>query len=100
MPQDMQVRFLGQEAPLEEGMATRSSSLAWRIPWTEEGWPSTVHSVRKELHTTERLNNDKNIFTDLPQLVTAKTGAKISSIRGRGTKIQNATQHGRNNINE
>ena len=27
---------LGQEDPLEEGMATHSSTLAWRIPWTEE----------------------------------------------------------------
>ena len=32
----MWVRFLGQEDPLEEGMATPSSILAWRIPWTEE----------------------------------------------------------------
>ena len=32
----MQVRSLGQEDPLEEGMATHSSSLAWRIPWTGE----------------------------------------------------------------
>ena len=32
----MWVRFLGQEDPLEEGMATHSSLLAWRIPWTEE----------------------------------------------------------------
>ena len=31
----MQVRSLGQEEPLEEGMATHSSILAWRIPWTE-----------------------------------------------------------------
>ena len=31
-----QVQFLGQEDPLEEGMATHSSILAWRIPWTEE----------------------------------------------------------------
>ena len=28
--------ILGQEEPLEEGMATHSSILAWRIPWTEE----------------------------------------------------------------
>ena len=35
-PQEMQVRSLGQEHPLEEGMATHSRSLAWRIPWTEE----------------------------------------------------------------
>ena len=34
--QEMRVLFLGQEDPLEEGMATHSSILAWRIPWTEE----------------------------------------------------------------
>ena len=34
--QDMQAQFLGQEDPLEEEMATRSSILAWRIAWTEE----------------------------------------------------------------
>ena len=34
--QEMQVRSLGQEDPLEEDMATHSSILAWRIPWTEE----------------------------------------------------------------
>ena len=30
------VRSLGREGPLEKGMATHSSILAWRIPWTEE----------------------------------------------------------------
>ena len=37
-----QVQSLGQADPLEEGMATHSSILAWRIPWTEEpgGLPS------------------------------------------------------------
>ena len=35
-PQEIQVRFLGQEDPLEKDMATHSSILAWRIPWTEE----------------------------------------------------------------
>ena len=30
------VLSLGQEDPLEKGMATHSSTLAWRIPWTEE----------------------------------------------------------------
>ena len=34
--QEIQVQFLGGEDPLEEGMATRSSILAWRVPWTEE----------------------------------------------------------------
>ena len=34
--QETEVRSLGQEDPLEEGMAAHSSILAWRIPWTEE----------------------------------------------------------------
>ena len=34
--QDMWVHSLGQEDPLEEEMATQSSSFAWRIPWTEQ----------------------------------------------------------------
>ena len=34
--QETQVQFLGQEDPLEKGMATHSSILAWEIPWTEE----------------------------------------------------------------
>ena len=34
--QKMWVQSLGREDPLEEGMATYSSILAWRIPWTEE----------------------------------------------------------------
>ena len=32
----MRVQSLGQKDPLEEGMATHSGILAWRIPWTEE----------------------------------------------------------------
>ena len=34
--QETQVQFLGQEDPLEKGMATHPSILAWRFPWTEE----------------------------------------------------------------
>ena len=50
--QETWVRSLGGEAPLEEGLATHSSVLAWGIPWTEEpgGLQSTGH---KELDTTE-----------------------------------------------
>ena len=33
---ETQVQPLGQEDPLENGMAIHSSTLAWRIPWTEE----------------------------------------------------------------
>ena len=41
--QKTQVQFLGQEDPLEKEMATHSSILAWRIPWTEE--PSRLQSM-------------------------------------------------------
>ena len=34
--QETWVRFLGREDPMEKGMATHSSILAWKIPWTEE----------------------------------------------------------------
>ena len=34
--QETQVRSLGREDPLEKGIATHSSLVAWRIPWTEE----------------------------------------------------------------
>ena len=34
--QETRVRSLGGEDPLEKGMATHSSILAWRIPWTED----------------------------------------------------------------
>ena len=39
------VQPMDQEDPLEEGMATHSSILAWRIPWTEEsGWLQSLRS--------------------------------------------------------
>ena len=45
--QETQVRSLGQEEPLEKGMAPHSSVLAWRIPWTEEpGWLQPTGSQR------------------------------------------------------
>ena len=50
--QETQVRFQGWEDPVEEGMATHSSILAWRIPSTEE--PGGLQPVgSKELDMTE-----------------------------------------------
>ena len=52
--QEMQVWFLDREDILEEGIATHSSILAWRMPWTEDpgGYSPWGH---KELDTTEQL---------------------------------------------
>ena len=48
--QETQVRSLGQEDPLEKEMAIHSSTIAWKIPWTEEpgrlqsmGWQRVGH---------------------------------------------------------
>ena len=51
-PQEIWVRFQGQEDLLEKNMATHSSILSWRIPWTEE--PGRLQSIGlKESDTTE-----------------------------------------------
>ena len=47
--QEMQVQSLSQEDPLEKEMATHSSILAWRIPWTEEPG-GLVHGVSRVEH--------------------------------------------------
>ena len=39
-------RSLGQEYPLEKGMATHSSTVVWRIPWTEE--PGRLQSIESQ----------------------------------------------------
>ena len=49
------VRFLGWEDSLEKEMAIHSSTLAWKIPWTEESG-RLVHGVSKESDTTEQLH--------------------------------------------
>ena len=51
--QETQVQPLGQEDPLEKGMAAHSCILAWSIPWTEE--PGGLQSMGSESDTTERL---------------------------------------------
>ena len=48
-PQETQVRSLGGEDPLEEGMATHSSILTWRIPQTEE--PGGLQSIGSQGQT-------------------------------------------------
>ena len=60
----MQVQSLGQEDPLEEGTATHSSILAWRIPWTEE--PGGLQPI-----VCQRVRHDKSrcCLTNMPFFV-------------------------------
>ena len=59
--QEMRVLSLGQEDPLEEEMATYSSILAWKVPWTEEpgelqstGLQRAEHDLETEQASTRR----------------------------------------------
>ena len=53
--QETCVLTLGREGPLEEEMATDSSILAWRIPWTEE--PGGLQSMGQQIDTRDRLTH-------------------------------------------
>ena len=59
-----QVRFLGQEGPLEKEMAIHSSTLAWKIPRTEEPDRLQVHGVTKSRTLTEWLKNTSIRYWD------------------------------------
>ena len=59
-------KYLGQEDPLEEEMATHSNSLAWEIPWTEEPGGHSLWG-HKEPDTTEQLTHKTQKITRHPQ---------------------------------
>ena len=59
--QETQVPSLGGEDPLEKGMATHSSILAWRIPWTEE--PRGLQSMGSQRIPQDRATNTFTVFT-------------------------------------
>ena len=57
---ETRVRSLGQEDPLEEEMATHSSVLAWKIPWTEE--PSRLQSMGSQRVGHDRVTSLQCMF--------------------------------------
>ena len=60
--QEAWVRSLGWEDPLEEGMATYSCILAWRIPMDREAWRAPVHGDHKESDTNEQRSTHINTY--------------------------------------
>ena len=64
-PHETQVRSLGQEDPLEEGMATHSSILAWNILRIEEPGGLTVHRVLKSRTQLKQLSNFAPMHTHM-----------------------------------
>ena len=65
---ETRVWSLGREDPLEKGMATHSSTLAWRVPWTEE--PDWLHSMGlREFDSNERLNTNMHASGVLSEVI-------------------------------
>ena len=62
--QETQVQPLGPEEPLEEGMATHSSILAWRIPWAEE--PSGLQSLGSQRVEHDWVTKHTHTHTHIP----------------------------------
>ena len=62
--QETWVRSLGQEDPLEKKMATHSSTLAWRIPWTEESGRPQSMGLQRVGHdcVTNSLSEVRKVF--------------------------------------
>ena len=66
--QETWVQFLGQEDPLEKGVTTHSSILAWRIPWTEE--PGRLQSIGSQKVGHDRATNTFTSSSDHMRSVT------------------------------
>ena len=62
----MRIQSLGQEDPLEEEMASHSSILAWKIPWTEE--PGGLYTSLLESDMAKRLTVTEQAHTFYNQL--------------------------------
>ena len=70
--QETQVPFLGQEDPPEKGMATHSSILVWRIPWTEEPGGLQPMGLQRATNMTEALTNNNltfGVLLKIPQII-------------------------------
>ena len=88
--QEMWVPCLGQEDPMEKGMAPHSSILAWRIPWTEE--PGSLYSPwgHKESDTTEhRCMHTVSINAFLVNELMNQSCCVIGAVWGGGVGMRN-----------
>ena len=90
----MQIPSLAQEGPLEKGMTTHSSILAWRIPWTEEaGGLQSMGSQRvsHDLSNLARMHAGTCLAVQWPRLCTS-TAEVAGLIPSQGTEILHAAQ--------
>ena len=63
--QETWVQSLGQEDPLEDGMATHSSILAWKNPMDRGAWWAMIHGVAKSWPQLKRLSTHEHIVNSV-----------------------------------
>ena len=82
--QEMQVRSLGQEEPLEKEMATHSRILAWRFPMDRGAWWATVHGVEKSRTRPKGLSmhSGTSVMVQWLRIRPATRGIQIPSLVG------------------
>ena len=96
--QETWVRSLGQENPLEKRMATNSSILAWRIPWTE-GPGGCSPWGHKESNMTEQLNNNSNYHIYCLETISLLSKSKWKKKKRNRCGTQADFYHARNGRN-
>ena len=75
----MPARSLCREDPLEEGMATHSSILGWRIPWTEEpGGLQRVQRVANSWIQLKRFTTNARVFTLIQMILVLEGNSEVS----------------------
>ena len=77
--QQVQTWSLGREDPLEDAMATHSSILAWRIPWTEE--PDGLHSIGSQSRTQLKRLTCTHIFFHVPSISSLQTFVSFNILK-------------------
>ena len=88
--QETQVQSLAGEDPLEEGMATHCSILAWRIPMNRGAWQVTVHGVAKSQTLSDKAQHsqknkqdlNKQYIEDNVQVADKYTNNSVSQVTG------------------
>ena len=81
--QEMQVRSLGWEDTLEEDMATYSSILAWRIPWTEE--PGGLQSMGSQKSWQDLATKQTKSKNNEPDRLPGSTARTLPDHQGKGS---------------
>ena len=74
--QERWVQSLGQEDPLEEEMATHSTTLAWEIP-DRGAWWATVHRITKESEVTEHTGVEVGEYVTVEYVTLSKIACSI-----------------------